>query len=479
MTSDATCEVTHSNLPGLRRRDMLRATCMECGMASRWTFCASIPIAVIAVVAAISMTLTAPATVQAAEVTDVLDAFDKDNPYDLSLRLRFGQDSRSAFIAREVRCLKDDLVGSKTCPGGSATLLARELAYKSTKRTLFVDARIGVFHDVELYATVPVVLSYSWGHTFASGVDRTNSTIHPVADSNAIMASDYTSSNRGGLGDVSFGLKFSPYNYYRDTAHPTWTLGLEYTAPTGTAMAIDNTGVGLGLHEIHTFFTISRRTLKVLEPWFNMHARLRVPSDSGLFIDKGPTQRNISPGTLVGTSFGTEIIPWEDLKQDARVELEFGFQIDYTFRGREYSEVWEALASPDNPCSAEDGCYNTLHYKSDIDKSTGQHTKTDGVTDVEQYGTFTGWASLHYQPIKHFQVSAKAQYAVQSPHFISFGDYGVDLDNKGGVQQANTATPPQNEYSPTFLPSLDAPGTRLRVQDVATWTIMIAMSGKL
>jgi hypothetical protein len=47
------------------------------------------------------------------------------------------------------------------------------------------------------------------------------------------------------------------------------------------------------------------------------------------------------------------------------------------------------------------------------------------------------------------------------------------------VQQANTLTPPKNEYSPTFLPSLDAPGTRLRTQDVSIWTIMIAVSGKL
>ena len=428
---------------------------------------------------AVAMVAGAPSSASAAEVTDVLDAFDKKNPYDFALRLRFGQDSRSSFIAREVRCLKDDLIGSKTCPEGSATLLARELAYKSTKRTLFIDARIGVYHDVELYATFPVVLSYRWSHEFAEGVERNNSTIHPTNASNAVMASEYTSTDRGGLGDISFGLKFSPYNYYRDSAHPTWTMGAEYTAPTGTPMAVDNSGVGLGLHQIYVYNTISRRSLRVLEPWFRMHARLRFNSGAGLFVDKGATQRQVTPGHSIGTAFGTEIIPWEDLEQDARVELDFGLQMDYTFRGREYTEVWEALASPDNPCRPEDGCNHTLHYKSEINKKTGRHNATDGVTDVEQYGTFTGWAALHYQPIKHFQISAKAQYAVESPHFITFGDYGVDLDNKGGVQQSNTATPPQNEYSPNFLPSLDAPGTRLRVQDVSIWTVMIAISGKL
>lgn len=415
----------------------------------------------------------------AAEVTDVLDAFDDHNPYDLSLRVRFEQDSRSSFIAREARCLKNDQIGSKICPNQSQTLLARELTYQSTKRTMFFDLRVGVFRDVEIYAYIPLVLSYSWGHEFADGVDRSNSTIQPENDRDSVMAGSYQSTDRGGLGDIVFGLKFAADNWYRDDAHPTWVFGLEYQAPTGTPMAADNTGVGQGIHELHMFTTISRRALRVLEPWFNMHARMRFNSDSGLFRDYGSTQRKIGPGNLVGTSFGTEIIPWEDIQQDARVELEFGMRMDYVFAGREYTEIWEALASQDNPCNKAAGCSNNLHSKSAVNPVTGRHNASNGVSDVEQYGQFAGWASLHYQPVRHFQVSAKAQYAVDAPHFITTGEYGVDLDKVGGVQQSNSQTPPQNEYSPTFLPALDAPGGRLRVQDVSTWTVMISASGKL
>jgi len=98
---------------------------------------------------------------------------------------------------------------------------------------------------------------------------------------------------------------------------------------------------------------------------------------------------------------------------------------------------------------------------------------------VEQYGQFTGWASLHYQPIRQFQLSASFAYAVDTPHFITFGEVGKDQDGKNGVEPANSADPPKNEYSPTFLPALDAPGNRLRVQDAATWTLMLSISGKL
>ncbi len=434
----------------------------------------------IAIAALLSLAMS-PQSGQAAEVTDVLDAFDfeNNNPYDLSLRLRFGQDTRSAIISREVRCLSADQIGAAHCADGSQTIFARELAYSRTRQTFFIDTRIGVHHDVELYATFPIVLSDSWEHGFVDGVDHGNSTIHPPSDQAAVFAGDYKSVDRGGFGDLSVGLKWSPINYYRDPAQATWVLGVEYMAPTGTPMEADNDGVGLGIHELRFYTTISRRALGIIEPFFNLHGNLRFGAADSLFVSHGGTQIRSTPGSSIGTQFGTEIIPWEDLKQDARVELEFGFRMDYVFRGREYSEVWEALASPDNPCQPKDGCTNTLHTKSKVDDNTEQHTKTDGVTDVEQYGQFTGWASLHYQPIKQFQLSASFAYAVDTPHFITFGEVGKDQDGNGTVEPANSAKEPVNEYSPTFLPSLDPAGNRLRLQDAATWTLMLSISGKL
>ncbi|HAN30618.1 MAG TPA: hypothetical protein DCQ06_03380 [Myxococcales bacterium] len=420
---------------------------------------------------------------QAAEVTDVLDAFDKkfNNPYDLSLRVRFAQQSRSAMIGREVRCIGNDHVGAEACPNGSQTLLSRELDYSRTRRVMFIDARIGIHHDVELYANIPLVLSDNWSHRFLSGVDANNSRFRPATNNSALFAVPYKSNDRSGLGDMSIGLKWSPYNYYRDTAHPTWVLGFEYKVPTGTPMEASNNSVGMGLHELHFFTTISRRALRILEPFFNLHARVNFESDNSLFrkTRQADTQVRVTPGNVIGTAFGLEIIPWEDLSKDTRVELEFGFSMDYIFRGREYTEVWEALASPDNPCQQSLGCSNTSHTKSDLDPDTGRHATTNGITDVEQYGRFAGWLSLHYQPVKSFQVSAMFNYAVDSPHFITFGDYGKDLDEQGGVRQSNTAKPPANEYSPVFLPSVDAPGGRLRLQQAATWTFMLSLSGKL
>ena len=425
----------------------------------------------------------APDVARAAEVTDVLDAFDDafSNPYDFSLRLRFAHDARSAGIAREVRCIANDAVGSQICPTQSRTIFARELEYSSSRQTLNIDARVGLFHDVELAFSLPMVVGYSWSHAFANGVSRSNSTLLPPDNRDAVMAVPYKSVERSGLGDAQLGLKWSPYNYYRDHSKPTWVFAINWTLPTGEPMKAENDTVGLGLHQVDFSSTISRRALRILEPFFAIHATMFFETKDSLFAKQRQpeTHKEVTPGTQVGTRFGGELIPWEDLKNDARIELEAGFAMDYNFRGRAYSEVWEALASPSNPCRLSASCSNISHTKSDPDPTTGRAAMTNGITDVEQYGTFAGWASLHYQPVRHFQISAMFRYSVDTPHFITFGDYGVSLDDNKAVEQANSQTPPKNEYSPEFLPSLDSPGSRLRLQDVANISFMLSVSGKL
>jgi hypothetical protein len=158
------------------------------------------------------------------------------------------------------------------------------------------------------------------------------------------------------------------------------------------------------------------------------------------------------------------------------LEIEAGMSMDYIARGREYTEVWEALASPANPCKPAEGCSNVLHSKSDVDPATGKPRRTDGITEVESYGRFQGWAAVHYQPHQHFQLSARLGWLTETPHYITYGDYGVDLDNKDAVNQANSNG--QNEFSPVFLPSVDTPGQRLRVLDISTLSLMFSASGK-
>lgn len=420
-----------------------------------------------------------PSAAHAVEVTDVLDAADDQNgdPFDFAVRLRFTTEQRRSSIARETKCVSSDQLGSQMCPRGSQYLYAKELDYERVRNTLNIDLRAGVYKDLELYITAPVVIGDDWQHKFASGVSQRNSSILPPSSRDALFAVPFQSTPRSGLGDMRFGVRWAPFNYERDRSQPTWVFGVEYTAPTGTPMKANKNGVGQGLHEVSFYTTISRRALQIFEPFFNMHATpVRSGSSSSLFQNyNNDTQLYTSPGFVAGTQFGLTVLPWEDAKKDQRLEIEAGFGMDYIARGREYTEIWEALASRNNPCKPEEGCFNTVHYKSQPD-SKGQLRVTDGITDVDSYSRYQGWAAVHWQPLTNFQFSVKWNYMTETPHFISFGSAGVDLDGKDKVSISNSQG--ENEYSPVYLPSIDQVGSRLRVQDVSGTTWMISATGK-
>jgi hypothetical protein len=420
----------------------------------------------------------------AVEVTDVLDAFDTEvqDPFDFALRLRFDSDSREAFIAREWKCLAGDQIGTVVCPNGSQVIYVRELAYQRRRNTLNIDARVGLYKDLEAYATFPVVLYDQWNHEFYDkSVTQKNSTIRPAADSESLFKVPFDSKQRGGFGDMTLGLKYAPFNYYRDRTEPTWVLGVAWVLPTGTPMKANNAGAGSGINELQFMTTASRRALGIFEPFFNLHGGYRWGSPSGLFIKQPNTQTqpDKDPGFTAGTYFGLTLVPWENIEREERVEIEGGLGMDYVARGRDYSEVWEALASKSNPCQPTAGCSNTSHWKSDPDSTTGRITTTDGITDVYDFGRLTYWGALHYQPIKYFQISAKIAMTQETPHFISGGKYGINLDPSRGstIEQSNSDG--KNEFSPVFLPAIDTPGQRLRVQDASNLQLVIAISGKI
>lgn len=428
--------------------------------------------------AAVWAAMMAASPAQAVEVTDVLDAFDdqNDDAFDGSVRLRFVSETRKSVIARQQSCLKNDVLGTN-CPSGNSYVLARELEFERVRNTLNVDVRIGLYKDFELYAVIPVVVGDDWKHEFAAGVSSANSTILPPSAKEALFKVPYQSTSRSGLGDLQLGLKWAPFNYFRDAGDPTWIFGLEYTAPTGTAMQASNTGVGYGLHDLTLYSTMSRRALQVLEPFINVHVSpLRSGADSGLFVAHGQTQKAVTPGFTAGANFGLTVVPWENLKKEERLEVEAGFGMDYMGRGREYTEIWEALASPNNPCKPSEGCSTGIHDRSEVDPATGKPRRTDGITEVESYARFNGWAAVHFQPIQYFQLSAKVGWMTETPHYITFGEVGKDLDGNANVQQFNKNG--QNEYSPVFLWSVDQPGQRLRATDISGMTLMFSASGK-
>lgn len=88
------------------------------------------------------------------EITQVVDAFDGDDPFDLHLSLGYETSWKSAAIRRETSIMQPGLTT------GDYTSSALNVAeYKETTSRLQTRADIGIYHDVALIVRMPIILS--------------------------------------------------------------------------------------------------------------------------------------------------------------------------------------------------------------------------------------------------------------------------------------------------------------------------------
>ncbi len=414
-----------------------------------------------------SVTATTPRA-EAADVTNVIDAFDGDKAWDGILALRFVHRQISALITREQRLRSDDLDAQYQI------MDARQLRSKESFNLLNIDLRAGLYHDLEFYMTLPLVLGWSSSLEHDEGVGSGNS----LVDSSAIpslFSVPYESPNRIGLGDISLGLKVAPFHYDRDKLNPSWVLGIEYQAPTGTARVAGAEGVGRGLHELEIYTAISRRVVRWADPYVRLHGRLRFPGSDSPFQNERITQTLVSPGHSLGLRVGTEFYPWLTPSDTGQfVAIDIGFVADFTFEGREFTELYDALGT--SGCDPKNNCHRTRYTRGDK-TSEGTRRKTDGITDVEQYGRFGLQLGVTYQPLQFLQVRLGFNYLHTTGHFLTFADAGKDLDGSGEVTSPNNDG--LNEYNPFFNKEYDEFGHRFRVDDKHSYEFVLSIQGQL
>ena len=218
------------------------------------------------------------------------------------------------------------------------------------------------------------------------------------------------------------------------------------------------------------------------------------------------------PGHSLGLKLGAEFIPWEVVSKKQHFSIDLGVGLDYVFEGREYSPLWEALGG--SPCLTSNGC-NSTTYARDVKAIEDQIAKyykqyknsqltkddylakqaelqgqldskyqndllarTDGITDVEHYGIYSGWIGMHVQPIEYFAIGAQFLLTYAQPHFITFADPGKDSTTDTDDIVTGTNSWGENEYNPKYLEAFDRPGNRFKLDQPFSWSIIITMTGQ-
>ena len=408
----------------------------------------------------------APQAALGAEVTRVMDAFDGDNPWDGVLGLRFVHTQTSALILREAI---DDIGGNAGTRYGVVD--TRQLRSSDSMSVLNVDLRAGLWHDFELYLTLPFVIGWSSTLEYDDGVGAANSLVHAPQYGVELFPVPHESSNRMGLGDLRLGLKVAPFHEDRDPLNPSWVIGVEYQAPTGSVRAAGDSGVGSGVHALSLYTALSRRVVRWWEPYFELHGTLRFPDKDSPFQNRIVTQTAVSPGHSLGLLAGSEFYPWRSPSKDGQfVSIDLGFRADFTFEGREFTELFDALGT--SPCSPDQNCFRTRYTRNDPVGLT-----TDGVTDVEQYGRFGLHVGVGYQPLEYLKIRVGFAYWHTTSHFLTFADAGQDLDKMGDVRSPNSQG--RNEFNPFYNENYDDFGKRFRVDDKNSYQFLLSVEGQI
>jgi len=346
--------------------------------------------------------LTLSERAHAADITDVLDAFDQhiydgkvvEDYIDFAIEPSFVQTVKRAKITREANCQQ----GSERCPDESTIIINKELRYERIVNQMDIDIRLGMFRDLEFFMKLPIVFSDQRKLKYAQNagaacefdvnpdnpkcVDETNSTVDPSDARIAADAGDggsfdtyryfdvptdaseyHEGTERSGLDDITFGIAWAPWNEERhvDPTNEVWgrnhgrsalRLAFEYTAPTaGVARAADhedpdgNEDVGDGLHKFVFDIATSRR-YQYVDPYVGFRFGFQVPADDTLFLEYAEdVQDRVEPGPWGEVTMGVEFIPWENITE----EFQQHFRIDlwgkfgYVGEGRNYSPFFDAL----------------------------------------------------------------------------------------------------------------------------------------
>jgi hypothetical protein len=268
-----------------------------------------------------------------------------------------------------------------------------------------------------------------------------------------------------------FMLRWAPFAQDRDNARATWTLEAGWRAPTGETMTVDNEGVGRGVHEL-IFATGVARRYQYLEPYARFDAVFPFPANDSLFKDYGDSQEHVGPGARTGFQFGTEIVPYEDPVKQVKVYIDLGLGAVYHAEGRDYSELFDALALGARACDPAgiNGDVNCGRYTSDS-RSEIAGAPHDGITTVEQFATFRGHLGLGVQASRYLRLGAELSLAHDTEHFISNAEVGKDKDGSGLVENKSDPNFDPAEQNPTYVPAIDAVGRRLRVEETTVFSV--------
>jgi hypothetical protein len=437
------------------------------------------------------------------EVTDVIDAFDGDDLFDLHLTLGYQYSWKASHIRRETSL--GEVNNQALTTGGFTASNLNVATYEENTSRLNTRLDIGVYHDVALYVRMPVVLSDERKLTDLAGSAAVQNIVLAggPADGGPLFSLPFQSPKRGGIEYLALGLDLDLFNQFRDATKPTWMAGFEVrlsvseplhpcnaNPPSGqvTCAALSDvnrsgaggvrpSGISRGTTGIELHSVVSRR-LKYVEPYAGFRALIEFANGSSELGTTDLLGSVVNHPPVTGWVFGgLQVIPWEQREQFQRVTLDGRLGASYRSEGRDYSELFDALGSSSAPSLRSP---NPARFHADPANPTQSVADPafgsvyfPGVTDVSAYASIQASVQLTWQVGAYIKFVLGGSYAHEQNHVIT-SEQQCDPSFQGDVGQAGpcvsgsgaTATGVPN---PNYRPTIDLPGRRFKADDTNLW----------
>ena len=204
-----------------------------------------------------------------------------------------------------------------------------------------------------------------------------------------------------------------------------------------------------------------------------------------LFRNYGDQEPYGAPGHNMRFDLGAEFIPYFDKENGAKLYVDFGFSGAYQAKGRDYSELFDALGLAGRGCpngfsTAEQnvddrGLPNVACFNPDS-SSEVRGLPHDGITTVDPFVTIQMNLGGGIYVSEHAKLGGYLSIAHDTEHFLSNASVGSDADNTGFVESRGQANFNADEHNPTYVPSLDRLGRRIRVEETTVFTFGVSLA---
>lgn len=424
------------------------------------------------------------------ENTTVIDAFDKDDPFDANLLLTFRQSWKSANIRRETTLAQPGL-------STGAFMAANEnvASYSQSQSILEIGGDIGIYRDLALSLRLPLILADTRELSDLDGSSRNPQRLQDPSGEQ-LFTVPFKSPTRSGIDWFSVALNYAIFNQQRDDTKPTWVIGAEGRFAVGDRLHACNDnatikcpdpanptgpsrdpGISRGMNSLILNTVFSRR-YGYVEPYTGFRMLVDLPqsnSDFGATSDIKGTLLNRPP--MIGTvTVGMEVFPWENRESFQRIGLDFKLRGSYHSPGRDYSELFDALGSSQakslrNP--------NPGAYKAGPDGFTSVADPNAakvyfaGITDQQAFGSFGASAGVTWQAGQYVKFTGGLGLSYVQSHLITAAD-ACNPDFKGDPGASGpcrTSAGTAGGGSTTGVPNpnhrqvIDLPGRRFSVDD--------------